>query len=38
MFEFSGNKDSKGIQINERLDLSNHLFGNHESKTDGETD
>ncbi|XP_025412938.1 ubiquitin carboxyl-terminal hydrolase 36 isoform X2 [Sipha flava] len=31
---FSGNKNSKAIQINERLDLSNYQFDHHKFKTD----
>jgi len=31
---FSGNKNSKAIQINERLDLSNYQFDHYKFKTD----
>lgn len=31
---FSGNKNSKAIQINERLDLSNYQFDHHKLKSD----
>lgn len=31
---FGGNKNSKPIQINERLDLSNYQFDHHKFKTD----
>lgn len=31
---FSGNKNSKAIQINERIDLSNYQFDHYKFKTD----
>lgn len=34
MSGFIGNKNSKAVQINERLDLSNYISDNHEFKTD----
>lgn len=36
MCGFSGNKNSKAIQINERLDLSNSQFNHHKLKADAQ--